>query len=224
MRDRLNVLIEAGLGVLMIAALFAVFVYVPTEREMGVVQRIFYFHVSSAIAAFAGYAIVFVASIQYLRTRRENWDSLALAAAELGVVFSLIVLISGPIWAKPIWGVFWRWEPRLTSMLIAFTIYVAYLIVRSYSTGSPERTRRFAAVLGIVAFVNVPMVYYSVNLWSAEQQLHPREVELAPAMVHTRYVAFAAIIALFAYLVKRRYELEKLAREIERLDADLSPD
>jgi len=96
--------------------------------------------------------------------------------------------------------------------------------VRSYSTGSPERTRRFAAVLGIVAFVNVPMVYYSVNLWSAEQQLHPREVELAPAMVHTRYVAFTAIIALFAYLVKRRYELEKLAREIERLDADLSPD
>jgi heme exporter protein C len=144
-----------------------------------------------------------------------------LAAAELGVVFSLIVLISGPIWAKPIWGVFWRWEPRLTSMLIAFTIYVAYLIVRSYTTGSPDRTRRFAAVIGVVAFVNVPLVYYSVNLWSADQQLHPREVELAPAMVQTRYLAFAAIIALFFYLLKRRYELEKLARNVERLDADL---
>jgi len=196
-------------------------VYVPSEREMGVVQRIFYFHVSSAIAAFVGFAMVFVASIQYLRTRRENWDCLALAAAELGVVFSLIVLISGPIWAKPIWGVFWRWEPRLTSMLIAFTIYVAYLIVRSYTTGSPDRTRRFAAVIGVVAFVNVPLVYYSVNLWSTVQQLHPREVELAPAMVQTRYLAFAAIIALFFYLLKRRYELEKLARNVERLDADL---
>ena len=107
-------------------------------------------------------------------------------------------------------------------MLIAFTIYVAYLIGRSYTTASPDRTRRFAAVLGIVAFVNVPMVYYSVNLWSAEQQLHPTGVVLAPAMVHTRYTAFAAIIALFCYLVKRRYELEKLARQIERLDADLS--
>jgi heme exporter protein C len=220
-RRHLNVLVESGLAVLMIAALFAVFVYVPSEREMGVVQRIFYFHVSSAIAAFVGFAMVFVASIQYLRTRRENWDCLALAAAELGVVFSLIVLISGPIWAKPIWGVFWRWEPRLTSMLIAFTIYVAYLIVRSYTTGSPDRTRRFAAVIGVVAFVNVPLVYYSVNLWSADQQLHPREVELAPAMVQTRYLAFAAIIALFFYLLKRRYELEKLARNVERLDADL---
>lgn len=221
MRRHLNVLVESGLAVLMIAALFAVFVYVPSEREMGVVQRIFYFHVSSAIAAFVGFAMVFVASIQYLRTRRENWDCLALAAAELGVVFSLIVLISGPIWAKPIWGVFWRWEPRLTSMLIAFTIYVAYLIVRSYTTGSPDRTRRFAAVIGVVAFVNVPLVYYSVNLWSTDQQLHPREVELAPAMVQTRYLAFAAIIALFFYLLKRRYELEKLARNVERLDADL---
>ena len=221
MRRHLNVLVESGLAVLMIAALFAVFVYVPSEREMGVVQRIFYFHVSSAIAAFVGFAMVFVASIQYLRTRRENWDCLALAAAELGVVFSLIVLTSGPIWAKPIWGVFWRWEPRLTSMLIAFTIYVAYLIVRSYTTGSPDRTRRFAAVIGVVAFVNVPLVYYSVNLWSTDQQLHPREVELAPAMVQTRYLAFAAIIALFFYLLKRRYELEKLARNVERLDADL---
>jgi heme exporter protein C len=220
-RRHLNVLVESGLAVLMIAALFAVFVYVPSEREMGVVQRIFYFHVSSAIAAFVGFAMVFVASIQYLRTRRENWDCLALAAAELGVVFSLIVLISGPIWAKPIWGVFWRWEPRLTSMLIAFTIYVAYLIVRSYTTGSPDRTRRFAAVIGVVAFVNVPLVYYSVNLWSTDQQLHPREVELAPAMVQTRYLAFAAIIALFFYLLKRRYELEKLERNVERLDADL---
>ena len=223
MRRHLTVVVEAGLALLMIAALFAVFVYVPTEREMGVVQRVFYFHVSSAIAAFVGYAIVFVASILYLRTRSERWDSLAQAAAELGVVFSVIVLITGPIWAKPVWGVYWRWEPRLTSMLITFTIYVAYLIVRSYTTGSPDRTRRFAAVLGIIAFVNVPMVYYSVNLWSAEQQLHPREVELAPEMVHTRLVAFAAVAALFAYLLKRRYELEKLGRTVEALEADNPP-
>ena len=223
MHRHLTIAVEAGLALLMIAALFAVFVYVPTEREMGVVQRVFYFHVSSAIAAFVGYAIVFVASILYLRTRSERWDSLAQAAAELGVVFSVIVLITGPIWAKPVWGVYWRWEPRLTSMLITFTIYVAYLIVRSYTTGSPDRTRRFAAVLGIIAFVNVPMVYYSVNLWSAEQQLHPREVELAPAMVHTRLVAFAAVAALFAYLLKRRYELEKLGRTVEALEADNPP-
>ena len=217
MNGRLNLLLESGLAVLMIAALFAVFVYVPTEREMGIVQRIFYFHVSSAIAAFLGYAIVFVASIQYLRTRRENWDSLALAAAELGVVFSLIVLISGPIWAKPIWGVYWRWEPRLTSMLITFTMYVAYLMLRSYSTSSQEGTSRMAAVMGIIAFINVPFVYFSVQLWAPEQQLHPRSVELEPQMVHARYICTAAVMIFFLYLLKRRLEQEKFALKLERL-------
>lgn len=187
----------------MVGALWAVFAYAPTERQMGPVQRIFYFHVSAAISAGLAYFLVFVGGVGYLRTRHDWWDRLGLAAAELGVLFSIFVLISGPLWARPIWGVFWRWEPRLTTMMITFTIYVAYLMVRSY--GEPgERTRRFAAVVGIFAFVMVPFVRYSINLWAADQQLHPPSVDLDPAMATTKYVSYIAFALLFGYLLRLR--------------------
>jgi heme exporter protein C len=187
----------------MVGALWAVFVYAPTERQMGPVQRIFYFHVSAAISAGLAYFLVFVGSVGYLRTRHDWWDRLGLAAAELGVLFSIFVLISGPLGARPIWGVFWRWEPRLTTMMITFTIYVAYLMVRSY--GEPgERTQRFAAVVGIFAFVMVPFVRYSINLWAADQQLHPPSVDLDPAMATTKYVSYIAFALLFGYLLRLR--------------------
>ncbi len=201
----------------MVAALYAVFLYVPTERQMGLVQRIFYFHVSSAICSLVAFSLVFFASIQYLRRREERWDRLAVASAELGVIFALIVLITGPLWARPIWGVFWRWEPRLTFMLITFLMYVAYLMVRAYAAGSVEQTRRFAAVLGIVAFVNVPLVHFSVNLWSADQQLHPQKVELTPEMVVARYVSLVAVGSLFLFLLKRRIELELASQTLNRI-------
>jgi len=208
----------------MVGALYAVFVYVPTERQMGLVQRIFYFHVSSAICSLVAFALVFIGSIQYLRRREERWDRLAVASAELGVVFALIVLITGPLWARPVWGVFWRWEPRLTFMLITFMMYVAYLMVRAYAGGSVEQTRRFAAVLGIVAFVNVPLVHFSVNLWSADQQLHPQKVELAPEMVVGRYVSQIAIGSLFLFLLKRRMQLEQATQTLNRIRQKLDDD
>ena len=206
-------LVPALVLVTMCAALYSVFIYVPTEREMGVVQRIFYFHVPAAITSFVAFFLVFVGSVQYLRTRAEQWDRLARCAAELGVLFSLIVLITGPLWARPIWGVYWRWEPRLTSMLVLFTIYLSYLIVRAY--GSPTaQTQRFGAVLGILGFVNVPLVYYSVQLWAPEQQLHPREVQLQPEMQRALYVSFGATFLLFYYLLARRLRLERVADEL----------
>lgn len=210
----------AVLVLLMLAALYGVFQYVPTEREMGLVQRIFYFHVASAISAFVGFFLVFVASVGYLRTQADRWDRLGQAAAELGVTFSIIVLITGPIWARPIWGVYWRWEPRLTIMLITFTIYVAYLMVRAY--GDPgAQTKRFAAAVGIIAFVCVPLVRYSVNLWSAAQQLHPREIALDPRMLQTRYLTYAAFGALFVYLLRLRLDQLRAAQRLEELEARL---
>lgn len=200
----------------MAVALWAVFVHAPTEREMGLVQRIFYFHVSAAISAGLAYFLVFVGSVGYLRTRNARWDRLGHVAAELGVMFSVFVLISGPLWARPIWGVFWRWEPRLTSMMITFTIYVAYLMVRSY--GEPgERTQRFAAVVGIFAFVMVPFVRYSINLWAADQQLHPPSVELDPAMATAKYLSYLAFSLLFAYLLRLRLSQEHHAAALESL-------
>jgi heme exporter protein C len=205
---------------LMGAALYGVFLYVPTERQMGLVQRIFYFHVASAISAYVGFFLVFVAGISYLRTHDERWDRLGQAAAELGVMFSVVVLITGPIWARPIWGYFWRWEPRLTIMLITFTIYVAYLMVRAY--GEPgAQTRRFAAVVGIIAFVSVPLVRYSVLLWAEEQQLHPRQIALDPRMLQTRYLTYAAFAALFVYLLRLRLDQLRAARRVEDLEARL---
>lgn len=204
----------------MAVALWAVFLYAPTEREMGIVQRIFYFHVPAAIAAFVGFFLVFVGSIQFLRTQQARWDRLARCAAELGVLFSLIVLFTGPLWARPIWGVYWRWEPRLTSMLILFTIYVAYLMVRSYGSEAPQ-TQRFAAVLGILGFVNVPLVYYSVHLWAPEQQLHPRQVELSAAMQNTLYLCFIAFFLLFFYLLQHRLKIEKISDALAQIRLEL---
>ena len=203
----------------MACLLYAVFIYVPTEREMGLVQRIFYFHVSSAFSAFLGFLLVFVGSIQYLRTRQARWDRLAVSGAELGVVFALIVLITGPIWARPIWGTYWRWEPRLTSMLILFAVYVAYLMVRELAPN--YRAQRFAAVLGILAFVNIPLVYYSVYLWSPDQQLHPRDVSLSFEMQLTRYLGYLTFSLLFLYLVQRRIVLEKAANRLARIKQNL---
>ena len=213
-----STLLDGLLFCAILLSLYAVFMYVPGERQMGAVQRIFYFHVPSAMTAFLAYAIVCVASIQYLRTKQVRWDLIARVSAELGVLFSAIVLITGPLWAKPIWGVYWRWEPRLTSMLIMFTMYIAYLMVRSYSTSSAEGTRRVAAVMGIIAFINVPFVYYSVELWAPEQQLHPRSVELAPQMAQALNLCTASVIALFLYLLKRRFVQEKLALRLERAE------
>ena len=204
--------------VAMLLALGAIFLYAPTEREMGQVQRIFYFHVPAAMTAFVAFSIVFFASIAYLKTRQERWDLIALAAAELGVLFSTINLVTGPLWAKPVWGVYWRWEPRLTTMLITFAMYVAYLMVRAYASGQADQMRRLAAVLGIIAFVNIPLVHYSVDLWAPEQQLHPqRGIQIAPEMAQTKYLCYLAFGLLFSYLLRLRLELERSAAVLEEL-------
>ena len=145
------------------------------------------------MTAFVAFSIVFFASIAYLKTRQERWDQIALAAAELGVLFSTINLVTGPLWAKPVWGVYWRWEPRLTTMLITFAMYIAYLMVRAYASGQADQMRRLAAVLGIVAFVNIPLVHYSVDLWAPDQQLHPqRGIQIATEMTQTKYLCYLA--------------------------------
>ncbi len=206
----------------MLAAVAAVFLYAPADHNplMGTnwpwLQRIYYFHVAAAISAGLAYFLVFLGSLLYLKSRRDEWDRFASASAELGVLFSLFVLISGPLWAKPVWGVFWRWEPRLTTMLITFTIYIAYLMVRAY--GEPgERSQRIAAVVGIVAFANVPLVHFSVHMWSKAQQLHPPGIELAPAMAHTKYLCYAAFGCLFLHLMRLRLSQARLATRLRHL-------
>src|SRR5512143_414710 len=155
-------LINIAVGLYM--ALF----YAPTERTMGDAQRIFYFHVPSAWVGFLAFFVVFVASVMYLWRRERKWDAVALSAAEIGVVFTTLVLLTGPLWAKKAWGAFWVWDARLTTTLVLWMIYIGYLMLRSNADG--ERRARFAAVLGIIGFLDVPIIYISVQIW---RTMHP---------------------------------------------------
>jgi heme exporter protein C len=189
---------------LMLASLYMVFIYVPTEKDMGIVQRIFYYHVPLAWIAFLAFFVVFFGSVMYLIKRRPFWDLLAGAAAEIGLVFITLVLVTGPIWAKPAWGVWWVWEPRLTTSLVLWFIYAAYFIVRSY-VNEEDRKARFGAVVGIIGFLNVPLVFLSVTLWRTQHPPLTIFTEgLAGPMMATLMVCLLAFNFLFFYLLSER--------------------
>ena len=211
----LQLLGVVSLLLMFIAALTAL-AYAPIERTMGAVQKIFYFHVTSAWTAFSAFFVVLIGSVGYLWKRAPVWDRLALSAAEIGTLFSLIVLITGPIWARPVWGVWWSWEPRLTTMLILFLIYVGYLMLRAYG-GSGEQVKRYAAVLGIVGFVDVPLVYLSVHWWAPGAQAHPPSIALEPRMMTALVWSFLAFQAVFLYFLLQRLRLERARDEVEAL-------
>ncbi|MBI2868462.1 MAG: cytochrome c biogenesis protein CcsA [Chloroflexi bacterium] len=208
-------------SVLMALALYMVFIFVPTEATMGVVQRIFYFHVPVAWVALFAYFVVFAGSIMYLVKRQPFWDRLAHASGEIGFVFNTMFLITGSIWAKPIWGVWWTWTPRLTSALILWFIYIGYLLVRAYAA-EEAKGARFAAVVGIIGFLDVPIVILAVTLWGS---VHPGPIifegGLAPSMLLTLQVGIAAFTALYALLMVNNLELRRSEREIKRLKYDL---
>ena len=207
-----------GLGfILMLAALCMVFVYVPTEKHTGIIQRIFYFHVPVAWVAFLAFFVTFIASILYLRQRQAKWDNVAAASAEVGVIFTTLVLVTGPIWAKPVWGIWWTWDARLTTSLVLWLIYLAYLLVRRLAT-EPHRGAAFSAVIGIVGFIDVPLVFLTVSLWRTQ---HPTTIifegGLTPPMLATLLVCLAAFTVLYVLLTARSARLKSLEAEVRRL-------
>ncbi|MBA7663958.1 Cytochrome c biogenesis protein CcsA [subsurface metagenome] len=211
-----NVLFGLGFA-LMMAALFMVFVYVPTEKHTGIVQRIFYFHVPVAWVSFLAFFITFIFSILYLWKRAMKWDAIAYASAEVGVIFTTLVLITGPIWAKPVWGIWWTWDARLTTSLVLWLIYVAYLLVRSYAT-EPARGARLSAVIGIVGFIDVPIVFLTVNLWRTQ---HPTTIifedGLTTPMLMTLLVCIAAFTVLYVLLTVQGANLKSLETDVKLL-------
>ena len=189
----------------------------------GQLQRIFYFHVPSAWVAYLAFALVFIASIAYLRTRNRRWDLLAESSAELGVVFTTLVLVTGPIWARPVWGTWWQWDARLTSALVMWLTYVGYLFLRSLAI-DPSQAGRLAAVVGIVGFINVPIVHFSVRWW---RTLHPsgptvadleRDSGLGSPELLAFFVALAAFTLLFALLLAMRVRLGRLGDRVNELE------
>lgn len=207
---------------LVVTLLWMVWFWVPTEALQGVVQRIFYLHVPSAWVAFMAFGVVALCSSMYLWLRDDRFDRAAVSAAEGGLIFTTIVLISGPLWGKVAWGAYWVWEPRLTLTLLLWFIYLGYFMVRN-ATENPERGRRFAAVVGIVGALDIPLIHVSV-LWFRSQ--HPQPVvlradgpSLDASMGLTLGVGFLAFTVLFFGLMMLRYRVETLAHRVARLEA-----
>ncbi len=200
---------------LMLIAGAAIFFYAPTDWLQGSVQRIFYLHVSSAIAAFGSFAVVLVGGVVYLRNESPVADRLARAGALVGVVFTTVTLVMGMLWARKVWGAFWVWGARLTSTLVLWIIYAGYLLVRRLADPG-RQAARFSAVVGIFGFIDVPVVYFSVSWWATQ---HPGPViindALPPQMLATFLLTMACTAVLAGVMIAIRYRIEALVDERE---------
>ena len=212
-------------ALLLAAALYAVFLHAPAERVMGLVQKIFYFHLSCALAAFLSFTTACAAGVAYLVSRNLKWDILGAAAVELGLVFTTLVLATGMLWGRPVWNAWWTWDPRLTTSLILWFIFASYFILRS-AVEQRQRRATYCAVMAIVGFVDVPIVFLSARLW---RSIHPvviraDSINMAPAMVTALLASLAAFTALWLLLLQRRVRTLALAERIltmeHRLDRD----
>jgi heme exporter protein C len=207
--------------VLMLAALYTIFFVAPVELQMGVVQKIFYFHVPSAYGMYLGWGLCVVGSIVYLGKRSELWENLAVAGGEVGTVFWAVVMVTGPLWARKSWGTYWTWDPRLTTFLLVGMIFIAYLLLRNLgATGEVER--RFAAGLALLGGALTPIIHYSVQFWRGQ---HPTVITskgggLHPKMVVALLVSLAAFTALTALLIWVRARAERDAQRVMRLELD----
>ncbi len=199
----------AAVALILVAA-GAIFLYAPGDALQGPVQRIFYVHVSSAIAAYGCFAVVLVGGIIYLRNESPAADRFARAGALVGVVFTTVTLVMGMLWAKPIWGSFWTWDARLTSTLVLWIIYAGYLLVRRLAEPG-RQAARIAAVVGIFGFIDVPVVHFSVTWWRTQ---HPGPIvvnnALPAEMLATFLFTLACTLVLAAVLIAIRYRIETL--------------
>jgi heme exporter protein C len=213
----LAVLTAVGLGL----SLFLIFAVAPTELQMGLVQKIFYFHVPSAWAMYLGFACSVVGSGIYLAKRDDGWESVAVAGAEVGSLFCLIVMVTGPLWAYKAWGTGWTWDPRLTTTLLTGMIYVAYLLLRNLgATGEVER--RFAAGLALLGGALMPIIHYSVQLWRGQ---HPTVITqkgggLHPDMRTALLVSGLSFLCLASLLIWARARAELQRQQVALLELD----
>jgi heme exporter protein C len=208
---------ELVLGWLSLAALAASAIMslavAPPDADQGNVQRLMYIHVPAAWLAYLSFAVVFVASIAYLATKKSRWDRMAAASAEVGVLFTALTIVLGSLWGKPVWGTWWTWDPRLTTTAILLLIYVGYLAVRRLPD-SPTRRARWAAVVGIVGFVDVPIVHLSVTWWRGLHQGPTIRLlqapTIAPVMLAALLVGVFAFTLTYLYLMALRLRVGRL--------------
>ncbi|NLJ81207.1 MAG: cytochrome c biogenesis protein CcsA [Firmicutes bacterium] len=211
-----------ALMILLPVNIFLIFIYAPVEKTMGIVQKVFYFHIASAWIGLLAFVLVFIASILYLRKREAALNRLALASAEIGTVFITCTLLTGPLWAYPIWNTWWTWDPRLTTTLVLWFMYLAYIALQS--GGETENRQRFAAIYGIVAFINVPLVFFSARWW---RSIHPLVItsEGMGLTAKMRVALFASLITfslLYVYLLQLRYRSLSLKERVNELKSKLT--
>ena len=229
MRSKIDKILLIILLIAFLVSIYLIFQWVPQIKASNpaeqIAQRIFYFHVPSAWLGFMAFFVVFCGSVAYLVTRDRKYELISVASAEIGVLFISLVLITGPIWAKPIWGTWWVWDARLTSTLILWLIYVAYLMLRSQTDAGSMRAR-YAAVLGIVGFLNIPFIHFSVLWW---RTFHPPPKMISseglgagmdPSMVSTLLLSLGAFTLLYFVLMGQRVKVEMMRDEVERLKKD----
>lgn len=226
MLNRINKYLLIITTIFIILSLYLIFIWSPIEKQMGIVQKIFYYHVSTAWNAFFAFFIVFVFSILYLISRKRIYDQIAGVSAEIGILFTTIVLITGPLWGRSAWNTWWSWEPRLTTTLILWFIYIAYILIR-HMEGPQEKKARIAAVFGIFGFINVPIVYFSVNWWNSK--LHPvvlgpnaeADSGLESTMLLTLMVSVVTMTLLYLLLMIKGFQIEKARIDLARIKAEI---
>jgi heme exporter protein C len=203
---------------LLAAATYAAFFVAPLDTRQGLIYRILFLHVSSAWTGLIAFFVCFVANLAYVWRREPRWDWLGIAAAEVGLAFTTVVLITGPIWAHPVWGIWWTWDARLTSTFVLWLLYVSYLVLRTLLE-EPERRALFSALFGIFAFIDVPLVFGSIRWWRTQ---HPQPVVMGdpgsgldPVMLKVLLFYWLAQTGLMILLLAARYQLEAARGDLE---------
>jgi heme exporter protein C len=225
---RLLIAIDILSAIFLLIASMMVFVYAPVEAVMGPVQKVFYFHVATAWLGMLAFGAGLVAAIAYLVTKKASWDQVELSAIEIGLVFLLITIISGSIWARPIWNTWWTWDPRLTTAAIMELAYFAYFMLRS-AIEEPERRARFGAVYAIIAFISVPLTFFSIRLF---RTIHPvvmgtnepgaeGNFNMTPEMMQTFLFSLLTFSVLFISFLWHRIRLSRLAEKVEQIKMKL---
>jgi heme exporter protein C len=218
-----RIILGAVAILLVIAAAYAAFFIAPEESTMHLIQRIFYFHVGSAWAGMDAFLVCFFANLLYVWKREPRYDWLAVSGAEVGLVLTTVVLITGPIWAHPVWGIWWTWDARLTSTFVLWLLYVSYLLLRTLIE-EQDRRALLSSLFGIFAFLDVPLVFGAIRWWRTQ---HPSPVILGgegsglePTMKKVFFFSVLAMHVLAAFLIVERYILEKLKHDVDILQRE----
>ena len=208
-------------ALLMAFTLYLVYFWVPTEQNLGVSQRIFYFHVPLGWIGMVSIIVVAVASILHLITGRQKWDDLSYSTAELGVIYASLILVTGAIWGKPVWGVWWTWDPKLTTTLVLWFIFVGYLMVRAYGPAGGQG-KRFASVIALIGAIDAPIIYKATDWWRSAHPDNNIPSDLDNRMLLTLLISVVTFTVIYLYLLMERYSLRKSESDLDELHRRLA--